>query len=330
VSVATTPYELTTGLSEVASIPANTGMLFDLGTDQQYIEINMSRMQFFLDIIFINGTYGVVGVLHNAKPKLPVYFENTELPGARFFLEVNAGEAEGIEVGDDVVILGDVTVNQLSLNSLISLTVILLVMTMFVRMTSNVLETPGGGGILGQGTRGLRSSHHNNPNVKRYHGPYLTNWQYGGYSYVEEDPTKPPQLWTRAMADYANPDEVIAIAEREGIQQISLAGGFWQRISYTGWGEKVSVGEAKRALAKAKAYALGSHSGVPHTQNIEVNLKKRLEKEAWEEGLAYDKYTRWAEEARRIGKHDVAQTLQKIAQDEYRHREELERIIRTL
>lgn len=91
----------------------------------------------------------------------------------------------------------------------------------------------------------------------RYHGAYLTNWQYGGYSHVEEDPSKPERLWVHGMADYVNPNEVIAIAEREGLQNISLAGGFWEKVGYRGWGEKVSVDEAKIALAKAKNRVLG-------------------------------------------------------------------------
>jgi len=94
--------------------------------------------------------------------------------------------------------------------------------------------------------------------VKHLRSPFLVNWQYGGYSYVEEDPNKPERLWARGMADYVDPDEVIAIAEREGISEISLAGGFWQGVGYKGWGEKVSISEARRALAKAREHVLGS------------------------------------------------------------------------
>lgn len=113
-------------------MPAGTGMLFDLGMDQRYIEIDMSRMLFALDIIFINSARGVVGVVKNAQPGLPVYLESTRLPGARFFLEVNAGEAEGIELGDDVVIQGGVVTNQLSLSSLMGFMAVFLVMAMSI------------------------------------------------------------------------------------------------------------------------------------------------------------------------------------------------------
>jgi len=108
VGVANTYSEVATGLSGISSIPSGSGVLFDLGVDQSYIQIDMSRMLFPLDIIFINSTKGVVGVCRNVQPQLNVRFENYTLPGARCFLEVNAGETEGIEVGDDVSIQGTI------------------------------------------------------------------------------------------------------------------------------------------------------------------------------------------------------------------------------
>ncbi|GAH91567.1 unnamed protein product, partial [marine sediment metagenome] len=52
VVVANTYAELTSGLSGVSSMLSQTGMLFDLGYDQSYIQIDMSQMLFPLDIIF--------------------------------------------------------------------------------------------------------------------------------------------------------------------------------------------------------------------------------------------------------------------------------------
>ena len=106
VAIANTYAELTSGLSGVSIIPPQTGVLFDLGYDQKDIEINMSQMLFPLDIIFINSTQGVVGALLDVQPGLNATFHNEQLPGARCFLEVNAGEAEGIEVGDNINIQG--------------------------------------------------------------------------------------------------------------------------------------------------------------------------------------------------------------------------------
>lgn len=108
VAVASTLDELINGLSGVAGMPAYSGMLFDLGADYQFLQVDMSRMLFPLDIIFINSQQGVAGVLHNVAPGEEASFEAVSTPAARYFLEVNAGEAGKIELGDDVVIEGDV------------------------------------------------------------------------------------------------------------------------------------------------------------------------------------------------------------------------------
>ena len=115
VSVANTYTELVTGLSGLAGIPANTGMLFDLGYDRKEVAVDMSRMLFPLDIIFINSTRGVVGFLPDVEPAMEARFSNDALPGARYFLEVNDGEAKGVEIGDDVVIQGDIQTGPLDL-----------------------------------------------------------------------------------------------------------------------------------------------------------------------------------------------------------------------
>jgi uncharacterized membrane protein (UPF0127 family) len=123
VGVASTYAELAQGLSEISSIPSGTGVLFDMGVDQDYVQINMSRMLFALDIIFINSSAGVVGVMHQVQPnEREVIFDHTSGPGARYFLEVTAGEAEGIEDGDDVVIQGTApsTLSQTVVNALIT------------------------------------------------------------------------------------------------------------------------------------------------------------------------------------------------------------------
>lgn len=110
VVVATTYTELTTGLSGMSELTPGAGMLFDMGSDQNYISVNMSGMLFPLDIIFINSTAGVVGVLRNVQPGDEVYFQAGVALGARLFLEVNAGEAEDVSVGDSVDIQGLTTV----------------------------------------------------------------------------------------------------------------------------------------------------------------------------------------------------------------------------
>ena len=143
VSVANTYAELTSGLSGVESIPPQTGMLFDLGYDQSQIDINMSQMLFPLDIIFINSTQGVRGVMSDVQPgEIDVRFEATTTPGARCFLEVNAGEAQGIEVGDDVAIQGYAQPTQLDISSLMNFMLIMVVVVMMFKMVGKALESP--------------------------------------------------------------------------------------------------------------------------------------------------------------------------------------------
>lgn len=102
VTVAQTPLELTSGLSNVVSIPSWSGMLFDMGVDRSSIPVNMGQMLFALDIVFMNSTQGVVGVLHDVQPGDEAQFQADTTAGARYFLEMNAGEAEDIAVGDTV------------------------------------------------------------------------------------------------------------------------------------------------------------------------------------------------------------------------------------
>jgi len=99
VDVAASPNELTAGLGGVASIAANTGMLFDLGSEQT-VQVTTEPMLFNIDIIIISEDLKVVDVVSDVAPGYLV----TEDTPVRYFLEVNAGEAEGIEAGDSVEI----------------------------------------------------------------------------------------------------------------------------------------------------------------------------------------------------------------------------------
>ncbi len=100
VTLASSAAELTAGLSGVASIDAQTGMLFDMATEQSAISINMASMLFNLDIVFISAGGVVVGVLRNVAPGDEVAFDASGGLGARYFMEVNAGEAVDVNVGD--------------------------------------------------------------------------------------------------------------------------------------------------------------------------------------------------------------------------------------
>ncbi len=96
VSLATTYIELVGGLSGVPSIPAGTGMLFVLG-EKREVTVDTSQMMFPIDIIFISESL-VVDVASNIQPG---YLVTEETP-CDMFLEVNAGEATGVEAGDTV------------------------------------------------------------------------------------------------------------------------------------------------------------------------------------------------------------------------------------
>jgi uncharacterized membrane protein (UPF0127 family) len=95
VSVADTPWELAQGLGGLTGLAPNTGMFFDTGYEQ-IIQVTTIPMLFPIDIAFFSGSLAVTEVYRNVEPGFIV----TPNSFARYFLEVNAGELEGIEVGD--------------------------------------------------------------------------------------------------------------------------------------------------------------------------------------------------------------------------------------
>jgi uncharacterized membrane protein (UPF0127 family) len=94
VSLALTSWEIEQGLGGVVELPANTGMLFDMG-DEQTIDVTTVPMLFSLDIAFLSNDLAVTEVYQNVAPGYLV----TSQVSARYFLEVNAGELDDIEVG---------------------------------------------------------------------------------------------------------------------------------------------------------------------------------------------------------------------------------------
>ncbi len=107
ITLATSSADLLAGLSGIASLDAQTGMLFDMGNDQSAISINMNAMLFSLDIVFVSAAGSVVGVLRNVAPGDEVAFNAGGGAGARYFMEVNANEAIGVNIGDSVQIVLD-------------------------------------------------------------------------------------------------------------------------------------------------------------------------------------------------------------------------------
>lgn len=92
--LATAPWELTQGLGGIPGIPPNTGMLFDLGFEQT-ITVTTEPMLFPLDIAFFSEHMVITEIYRNVQPGYLV----TSISAARYFLEVNAGELDGIDSG---------------------------------------------------------------------------------------------------------------------------------------------------------------------------------------------------------------------------------------
>ncbi len=243
VDIASTPWELAQGLGGLAELPERMGILFDTGWEQ-YVTVTTAPMLFDLDIAFLSESLEVVDTAQRIAPGQQV----TPKVPCRHFLEVNAGELDGIDPGDmvsvDLLPLQEVPLAIMPdwAGAMFSFVGLIVMGAFMMGITRSMVK-----GLLGNpGSPEGR--------VKHYHGAYLTNWQYGGYSYTEEDPNKPERLWMRGMVDYAKPEDIIAIAKRENLPHVSLAGGFWEEVGYKGWGEKVSVGEAKKAVAKARRH----------------------------------------------------------------------------
>ncbi len=135
VTLASSAAELTAGLSGVASIDVQTGMLFDMAADQDVITINMASMLFNLDIVFMNSDGHVVGVARDAVPGVNIAFDAAGGDGARYFLEMNAGEAVDVSVGDIAVIdVGEVVDSTLDINTIITPLITVMMVGMMVKM----------------------------------------------------------------------------------------------------------------------------------------------------------------------------------------------------
>ena len=139
--VATTSAELSAGLSGVASIPANTGVLFDMGAEYGTIWIDMTDMLFSLDIIFMDSNGVVVDIMRDVTPPTDTAFAPGGGIGARYFIEVNAGEAVNVSIGDIAVIeitggvddVGD-TPSTLDINALLQPLIVVMMVGMMMKI----------------------------------------------------------------------------------------------------------------------------------------------------------------------------------------------------
>lgn len=139
VNVANTSSEVAAGLSGVTSLAPRTGMLFDLGSPKTSITINMSGMLFPIDIVFMNSNKIVLGVLSYVQPgETGVTFVSDE--GARFFLEVNAGEAEGVLPGNVATFSGYTPPAEFNISSIMSLVVTAMIVVMMMQMVAKTMK----------------------------------------------------------------------------------------------------------------------------------------------------------------------------------------------
>jgi uncharacterized membrane protein (UPF0127 family) len=94
VSLANTPWELMQGLGGIPEMPQATGMLFDMGYEQT-IHATTAPMLIPLDIAFFSEAMAITDIYRNIPPGYLV----TSTLLARYFLEVNAGELDGVDSG---------------------------------------------------------------------------------------------------------------------------------------------------------------------------------------------------------------------------------------
>lgn len=131
VQVATTPTELAQGLSGVASIPAHSGMLFDLGAERT-VTVNAYEMLFPLSVVFIGEDLIVTEVTPLIEPEDDV----TTVYPCRYFLETNTDEVTGIEAGDQVTIVGYTPTT----GSVIELMVTVLIVAMMMQVMAKTMK----------------------------------------------------------------------------------------------------------------------------------------------------------------------------------------------
>lgn len=140
VSVATGIAELIAGLSGVAELAPNTGMLFDMGSDQSSIDVSMAGMLFPLDIAFLSVEHGVVGLVQTVQPEQTgIGFSSGGVYPARYFLEVNALEMTGVQLGDAVTIVAEEQVSTgIDMNSIMSMMIVMMMMGMMMKSMGNL------------------------------------------------------------------------------------------------------------------------------------------------------------------------------------------------
>jgi len=120
VYLATTPQELIQGLGGLPSIEPGTGMLLCLPS-MQAAQMTTAPMLFPIDVVWMDYKGRVVDLDLNISPGYLL----TPAEPVTYILEVNAGEAQGVEVGDEALIEVTVSPHEANMQSAVQTGVVL-------------------------------------------------------------------------------------------------------------------------------------------------------------------------------------------------------------
>lgn len=96
VAIADTAYRREQGLSNIASLPEDHGLLFAFSKSDRY-GIWMKNMQFSIDIVWFDDNFRVIAIEEDVTPESYPDVYRPEDP-ARYILEASAGVAEKYEI----------------------------------------------------------------------------------------------------------------------------------------------------------------------------------------------------------------------------------------
>ena len=103
--VVETPELREKGLSDRPSIDSDRAMLFVFAEDD-FHAIWMKDMRFAIDVVWLDGDKRVVHVERNIQPDEPPHASYTPVKKARYVLEVGAGGAAKVAIGETMVVRG--------------------------------------------------------------------------------------------------------------------------------------------------------------------------------------------------------------------------------
>jgi uncharacterized membrane protein (UPF0127 family) len=308
-NVAVTPTELAQGLGGLASLAAGTGMLFDLGGNRS-VAVTTAPMLFNLDIVFISSDLQVVAL---AQDIAPGYIVNESML-VRYFLEVNAGETQGIAASDAVEIEGytPAAVTAFDFGSIVEVFVPVLFMIMIGVVGNRIMSA------LAKRMFGKPEERGKLPPVKPQ--PIAKEKKHGPEAAQPTEVT--PQLSEVEVRKQTLEGHGREMAKETGLEFIKVEGYESKYPTPLYWftdaaGNKIRARDLEEL--KAKLAMIGKHHSTPllgvsfqQPEDIEDALKDSIE----EELIAYNWYMRRAAYARAHGDEVSAQLWIQIANDE--------------